>query len=127
MNGVYALNDLIAQICYAYAAGAVFVYWHHGENEFQYFTIQDNDLYHQELRNLQNQRINGIITCVIAGEPLVVSGNTFHMMEITFVNVQCAPCMLLHRDGNTDHLDVTLYLFKSANSRNTAITYINRS
>ena len=49
---VYALNDMIAQICHAVAGGAVLVYWHHGENEFQYFTTQDNDLYHQELRNL---------------------------------------------------------------------------
>ena len=126
MIGVYALNDLITQISHAVVAGAVFVYWHHGVNEFQYFTMQDNDMYHQELRNLRNQRISGIITCVMAGEPLVVSGNTFHVMEITCAGAQCAPCMLLRRDGNTDHLDVTPYLFKSANSLNAAITYINR-
>ena len=77
MIGVYALNDLITQISHAVAAGAVFVSWHHGVNEFQYFTIQDNDMYHQELRNMQNQRISGIITRVMAGEPLVISGNTF--------------------------------------------------
>ena len=52
MNENYALNDMVAQICHAVAGGAVLVYWHHGENEFQYFTTQDNDLYHQELRNL---------------------------------------------------------------------------
>ena len=125
MIGVYALNDLVTQISHAEAAGAVFVYWHHGVNEFQYFTMQDNDMYHQELRNLRNQRISGIITCVMAGEPLVVSGNTFHVMEITCAGAQCAPCMLLRRDGNTDHLDVTPYLFKSNNSLNAAITYIN--
>jgi len=126
MIGVYALDDLTSQICHAAAAQAVFVYWHHGMNEFQYFTMQDNDRYHQELRNLRNQRLSGVITCVRSGEPLVVSGHTFHVMEITFAGVQCAPCMLLRRDGNTDHLDVTPYLFKSINSLNAAITYINR-
>ena len=44
MIGVYALNDLITQISHDVAAGAVFVYWHHGVNEFQYFTMQDNDM-----------------------------------------------------------------------------------
>jgi len=126
MIGVYALDDLITQICHAVAGQAVFVYWHHGMNQFHYFTMQDNDKYHQELRNLRSQRLSGIITCVMAGEPLVVSGNTFHVMEITFAGVQCAPCMLLRRDGNTDHLDVTPYLFKSANSLNAAKTYIKR-
>ena len=125
MIGVHVLDDLSTQICHAVAAQAVFVYWHHGMNEFQYFTMQDNDRYHQELRNLRNQRLRGVITCVMAGEPLVISGNTFHVMEITFAGVQCAPCMLLRRDGNTDHLDVTPYLFKSNNSLNAAITYIN--
>ena len=99
----------------------------HGVNEFQYFTMQDNDLYHQELRNLRNQRIRGVITRATAGEPLVVAGNTFHIMETTFANIQCAPYMLLRRDGNTDHLDETPYLFNSVNSRDAAVAYINRS
>ena len=127
MNGSYALNDMIAQICHAVAGGAVLVYWHHGENEFQYFTMQDNDLYHQELRNLRNQRIRGVITRATAGEPLVVAGNTFHIMETTFANIQCAPYMLLRKDGNTDHLDETPYLFNSVNSRDAAVAFINRS
>ena len=41
MIGVHVLDDLSTQICHAVAAQAVFVYWHHGMNEFQYFTMQD--------------------------------------------------------------------------------------
>ena len=77
MIGAYVLDDLSTQICHAVAAQAVFVYRHHGMNEFQYFTMQDNDRYHQELRNLRNQRLRGVITCVMAGEPLVISGKHF--------------------------------------------------
>ena len=94
MIGVYALNDLITQISHDVAAGAVFVYWHHGVNEFQYFTMQDNDMYHQELRNLRNQRISGFIAYVMAGEPLVISGNTFNVMEIS--NLRRCPMCTVH-------------------------------
>ena len=126
MAQAYILDELITQICCAVAARAVFVFWNHQVQEFCYYTMQDNDIFHQELRNLRKQRISGIITCVMAGEPLVVSGSRFHVMEVTFASAQCAPYMLLRRDGNSDHMDITPYLFKSANSQNAAITYINR-
>ena len=126
MAEAHTLDELITQICHAVAARAVFVLWNHKVKEFHYFTMQDNDIFHQELRNLRKQRISGIITCVMAGESLVISSDKFHVMEVTFACAQCAPHMLLRRDGNTDHLDITPYLFKSASSQNAAITYINR-
>lgn len=75
----------------------VFIYWSHHLETFDYLKIQDNRIFHVELRLLCRQLHSGVIKNISAGEPLIVDGKTLQTIEVAITTTKCVPYTLLHK------------------------------
>ena len=87
--------------------------------------MEDNTVCKGELINLCSQLCSGIITSVSAGENLVIDDAVLQTMEVQFATAKCVSYVLLRRQGNLEHADITRYLFKGKNCRDNAMELCN--
>ena len=118
------LENVENQLKHYLAKNAVFIYWSHQLETFDYLNIKDNVIYHIELGNLRRQLRSGVIKSIEAGEPLMIKGIMLHKFKVTFATAKCVPYVLLRKQGNLQHADITPYFFTSLNCRDTVLCYI---
>ena len=123
---VHSLEGLHHQLAYGLENGAVFLYWHHRLQYFNYLTTDDQDAYHEELKLVRKQLRGGSITSVSSGTSITVGSKMLHTMNVTMANQMCYPNMLLQERGLLDDTDHTPYFFTSEMSRDNAVSYITR-
>ena len=126
ISTMYALEDVEGQILLGLRQGAVLLYWHHGQNLFDYLTIDDQEPYHRELKSIRNQLRRGSVTTVKGGALITMNGIKLFTMEVTFQNQTCYPYMLVQKRGLFEDADCTPYFFTSEKSRDNAVQYINK-
>jgi hypothetical protein len=122
----HSLEDLERQIVLALRRGGVLIYYHHGQNLFDYLTRNDQRPYHQELKSIRDQLRRGSITTVKSGDLITVEGIKLFPMEVTFRNQTCYPYMLVQQRGRFKDADCTPYFFISENSRDNAVQFITK-
>ena len=121
-----SLENIEKELKKCLADKAVFIYWNHLIDNFDYLKMGDDTIYKVELVNLRKQLCSGRIESVSKGEILVIDGTVLETMEVKFARTPCVAHMLLRRQGLVDHLEITPYLFKSKGGRDKALKYITK-
>ena len=85
---------------------------------------RDQQQWRTEMNVIRTHIQAGHATAVAAGETLIVQGNVFYPMHVTF-KVKCWPYMVLRQRGRVDDADYTPYLFTDERSRNNVVQFIN--
>ena len=122
----HSLEGLHRQLACGLENDAVFLYWHHRLQYFNYLTTDDQDAYHGELKLIRKQLWGGSITSVTSGTSITVGSKVLHTMNVTMANQMCYPNMLLQERGLFDDADHTPYFFTSETSRDNTVSYITR-
>ena len=122
-----SLYDVQQEIDGYLRQGAVLVFWQHEAERFDYLLERDQTAFKTELKSLRRQLRGGeTINEAIAGEPIVIKGTTLYPMLLRIVNQPCiAYALLTERGMLVDDSEYTPYFFKSKNTRNGAVRYMN--
>ena len=121
-----SLDELELNINEALDNNGILIYYHQLLNNMMYLIREDQEKYHQELKNLRRCLRDGRVNAVIAGDSITVRGRELHTMLVAITDTECGAYFLLHRTGLVDDMDYTPYFFTSETSRDNAIAYINR-
>ncbi len=122
----HSLERLHRQLAFGLENDAVFLYWHHRLQYFNYLTTDNQDAYNGELKLVRKQLRGGSITSVTSGTSITVGSKVLHTMNVTMANQICYPNMLLQERGLFDDADHTPYFFTSETSHDNAVSYIKR-
>ena len=65
---INSLDNVEKKLKYCLADNAVFIYWSHYLNRFDYLKIKDDPIFHVELGNICRQLHTGVIKNVSGGD-----------------------------------------------------------
>ena len=126
MSCMNSLENIEKELKKCLADKAVFIYWNHLIDNFDYLKMGDDTIYKVELVNLRKQLCSGCIESVSEGEILVIDGKVLETMDVKFARTPCVAHMLLRKQGLVDHSEITPYLFKGKGCRDKALKYITK-
>jgi len=121
-----SLEEQEQSIISAINGNAMVIYWHHRVGEFTHLIASDNNLFHEEIKQVRRQFRNGRFTTITAGDTLNVNGTDLYTMEVEIPGLKCFPYFLLGRTGDLDMADKTPYFFKSRATRDKTIAFVTR-
>lgn len=91
-----------------------------------YCTVDDQTKYHQELKSIVKSFRKGAYKAVTAGEDITVGDIKLYSLLIEIDEPLCSAYFLLRRCGLSDDLYFIPYFFKTMNSRDMALQWINK-
>lgn len=121
-----SVDNVEKELKHCLSDNAVFIYWSHHDERFDYLKIQDNQIFHFELRLLHRQLHSRVIKNISSEELSIIDEKTLQPIEVTFATTKCVPYALLCKKGDLQHADITSYLFTSPSCRDKTRQYINK-
>jgi len=131
MYSTYCLEDDIDRIRSYLQEDAALIYWHYGKDQFLWMKDRgtgedDENNFHNELKQLCKHLREGRILSVVVGEPIVIDGKQLHTMDVEFRGLQWYPYLMLRGHGNFADADKLPYFFPSKQTRDRAIKWITK-